>query len=267
MARIVHLSDLHFGRDRADLVAPLIEAVNALAPDLIAISGDLTQRARSGQFRAARRLLGQFNAPVLAVPGNHDVPLWNLPARILSPFSRWRHYVGPDLAPRFTMPGLLALGLTSVDPFAWQRGRIQRPDLDEICEDLRAAPEGTLKVVVLHHPLVHPDGSDKAPMAGASDAAAALAAAGADVFLSGHLHSWGAAPILSDKGGRAALCIQAGTGLSTRVRGEENDFNLIEHDGSTVMVTRYCVPDGAPVFDACAAVRFGEGPEGWRPRA
>src|SRR5579875_2925577 len=99
MRRIVHLSDLHFGRTRPDLLGPLLESIHAAAPDLVAVSGDLTQRARAGQFAAARRFLAALPRPVLVVPGNHDVPLDAAWARLLWPWRRYRHWIGRDLEP------------------------------------------------------------------------------------------------------------------------------------------------------------------------
>ena len=102
MRTIVHLSDIHFGRVDPRLVAPLVDAVRAAAPDLVAVSGDLTQRARRRQFEQARAFLDKLPPPILAVPGNHDVPLFNLPARFLDPFGGYRRHIaagsGTDLS-------------------------------------------------------------------------------------------------------------------------------------------------------------------------
>ena len=122
MRRLVHLSDLHFGRDRPELLAPLLDCVNGLEPDLIAISGDLTQRARTSQFRQARAFIDALTAPVLSVPGNHDTPLYNLAERIFQPFAKYRQWIDRELQPVRHSPDASVVGVNSVNPYGWQRG-------------------------------------------------------------------------------------------------------------------------------------------------
>ncbi|WP_373353138.1 metallophosphoesterase [Pseudoroseicyclus sp. CXY001] len=263
MARLVHLSDLHFGRTRPELLDPLVARVNALAPDLVAVSGDLTQRARPGQFRDAAALLERLEAPCLVVPGNHDVPLYNFLFRIFRPFRRYRATFGEDKEPKRILGDVAVIGVNSVDPRRHQRGRMDADRLAKVTRRLTALPEDTLKVIVMHHPIVHPPGSDKAPMAGAHAAARAFSDAGADIVLTGHLHLWGAEPFEMPQG-RALLFVQAGTGLSTRKRGEPNDFNLIDCGPGRAEVTRYCASDETGTFEPAAPETFEDGPEGWR---
>jgi 3',5'-cyclic AMP phosphodiesterase CpdA len=263
LARVVHISDLHFGRTRADLVAPLVDVIAGLSPDLVAVSGDLTQRALAHQFSEAMEMIRQLAGPVLMVPGNHDIPLYNPLARLFAPFGQWRRWVGPDLAPSVDLPGLLALGMNTADPLAWQRGRVRRTELERICARLSATGPDRLRVVVMHHPLDQPPGSPKEPMQGADHAAQALTAAGADVVLSGHLHAWGAAPFSERAAGRASVFVQAGTGLSTRLRGEENDFNLIEAAGDRLAIIRHRAIPGGTAFVAEARAEFHRGDKGW----
>lgn len=260
--RIVHVSDLHFGRDRPELLAPLTAAVNALEPGLVAVSGDLTQRARSGQFDDAARLVGAFAGPKLVVPGNHDVPLWNVAVRVARPFARYKKRFGPDLEPTFRAGDVTVLGVNSVDPLAWQRGLMTDARIDRARARLAGAPRG-LRVVVMHHPLVHPPGSVKEPMEGAAEAARVFAEAGADVVLSGHLHSWSAEPFRGPEGGRSMLFVQAGTGLSTRLRGQENDFNVVEAAAGEVTVIRHVARADGSGFDPRPPQRFVPGAEGW----
>jgi len=248
LTRLLHLSDLHFGRERPELLDPLVALVQGLRPDVTVISGDLTQRARRGQFRAAAALIARLPGPVLCVPGNHDMPLWNPVARLVRPFARWKRLITDDLAPMLDLPGLRVIGLNTADPRAWQRGLARPADLSRACARLRAASPGQLRVVALHHPMHMPAGSGKTPMQGADTAAGALAEAGADVILCGHLHQWAAAPYALREGGRAMLAVQAGTTLSTRLRGEENDLNLITHAAGRISVTRYAARGTATEF-------------------
>ena len=126
MSRIVHLSDLHFGTDRQELLLPLADHVRVLGPDLVVVSGDLTQRARRGQFAEARTFLDGLGLPWLAVPGNHDVPLHNPLMRLLRPYSHYRAAMGEELEPARRLPDALVSGLNTVDPYVWQRGRLRR---------------------------------------------------------------------------------------------------------------------------------------------
>jgi 3',5'-cyclic AMP phosphodiesterase CpdA len=230
MRTIVHTSDLHFPRVDGRIMAALVTCINDLAPHLVVVSGDLTQRARRSQFREAAAFLASLAPPVLVVPGNHDVPMFNLPARLLSPFAGYRRYIARDLEPVFEDAELLVVGLNSVRtiPFS-DKGRLNVAQADGAAERLRAAAPNVVRIVVTHHPFDVPPGAREAKMIGRSRMAMErLSAAGADMFLAGHLH-------LSHVGGTAtryriaghsALLVQAGT-MSTRERGEPNSFNVL----------------------------------------
>lgn len=238
MARLLHISDLHFGMERPGLPEALIQQAPRWGADVTVISGDLTQRALASQFRPAAALASALPGPVLSIPGNHDMPLWNPVARLFWPFAAWRRHMGDVLEPVVETRDLLVLGLNTADPYAWERGRLQGDAMARVLARLKKARSGQLRVVAIHHPLHLPPQSDKSPMPGAEAATLALAEAGADIVLCGHLHAWAAAPYRVRSEGRNMLCVQAGTTLSTRLRGGQNDLNLIDWDGATVTVTR-----------------------------
>lgn len=271
--RILHLSDLHFGRTRPELIPVLTAQARALAPDVTVISGDLTQRAREWQFDAAETLIASLPGPVFCVPGNHDIPLDRPLSRLLRPFAAYRAAINADLEPLLDLPGLRLVGMNTADPRAWERGRIRRRSLRQAVARLEAAPPGALRVVVMHHPLVMPAGVAKEPTRRAAEAAESLALAGADLVLAGHLHLWSLATPLAEAG-RRLLLVQAGTGLSTRLRGEENDFNLIAHDPPrpgtaaaagrrSLSVTRYLARAEVDRFDEGPRATFIETASGW----
>lgn len=244
MTRIVHISDLHFGRERPELLRPLIETLNSLAPDLVAISGDLTQRARPGQFRAARTFIDAVTAPVVSVPGNHDTPLHRPFERIFNPWGRYRRYISDELEPSWIGTGAAVHGVNTVNPLFWQRGHIPRRAVEHICGSIAASP-GRLQIVMGHHPLEHLPNTSKRLAEGAERALIALRDCGADVILSGHLHKWRAAPFTTTE---SLLIVQAGTGLSTRLRDEPNDFNLLIGARDRLVVERFSADADASGF-------------------
>lgn len=265
MRRILHISDLHFGRANPDLLEPLLGLAADLRPDLVAASGDFTQRARRGQFVEAKAFLDRLPAPWLAVPGNHDISLDNLVVRALDPWGRYRSLIEEDLSPRWEDEELCVIGLNTVNRFAHQAGRIGPAQVRQIASAYEETAARTL-VVVMHHPLEHPPGSDKAPMRHRLRGVEALGRAGADIVLSGHLHHHHVAPLSTAPG---ILLVQAGTGLSTRVRAEPNTLNLLTVAPGDVRIDRYAARDGRGflVEETAFFARAGEGPEARWERA
>lgn len=251
MTRIVHLSDLHFGATAPALLAPMCAAVAELKPDLVAVSGDLTQRARAGQFRDAMAFLARLGCPVLCVPGNHDIPLWNLAARLLVPWGRWQRHVGLPLEPEVETQGAVVVGINTANPLAWKQGRITARQLDRIAARFARAGDRA-RIVVMHHPLEHLPGETQWLMQGTAEALRRLPGAGAQVVLSGHIHVSHAGPFTAAPG---LLFVQAGTGLSTRVREERNAFNVLDFAPGAVVVQTW-IADAAGRFAHLREGRF-----------
>ena len=266
MRTIVHLSDVHFGRVDPRLVAPLIAAIHDIAPDLVAVSGDLTQRARRAQFRQARAFLQQLARPLLVVPGNHDVPLFNLPARFLNPYGGYRRYISPELEPVFQDEEMIAVGLNSSRALPFHGGgRLNEPQVVRAAARMHAASAGTVKIVVTHHPFDLPEGHGDEHLIGRSDMAMRqLAAAGADLFLAGHLHvsHVGHTAERYHIAGHSALVVQAGT-LSTRARGELNTINVLRVQRPDITIERLTWNGAAHRFEASWRGSFRHGPHGW----
>lgn len=240
MRTIVHLSDLHFGRVNPALVDPLIKTVSEVKPDLVAISGDLTQRARSYQFKQARSFLDALPQPQIVVPGNHDIPLHNVFARFLEPLTKYKRYITDDLQPTYQDTEMVIIGVNTARSLVVKGGRINESQVSRLREKFCSFEDRVVKVVVTHHPFDLPEGHDQRDLVGrAKMAMTGLAECGADLFLAGHLH-------ISHTGhtkrynirGHAALVVQAGTATSTRERGEANSFNVLRLDHPSISVER-----------------------------
>lgn len=268
MRTIVHLSDVHFGRVDPRLVDPLIAAIRAIAPDLIAVSGDLTQRARRRQFLQARAFLDQLPLPQLVVPGNHDVPLGNLAARFLDPYGAYRRYISPDLEPVYADEALIAVGLNSARALPFHGGgRLNQAQVARAAARLRAAPPQAVRLIVTHHPFDLPEGHRDEDLIGRSGMAMRhLAAAGADLFLAGHLHvsHVGHTAERYRIAGHSALVVQAGT-LSTRARGEVNTLNVLRLERPRITVERHSWDQPAQSFRQSWSGLFQHTPDGWFP--
>jgi 3',5'-cyclic AMP phosphodiesterase CpdA len=258
---VVHLSDLHFGREDDRVVDGLLRHIKELAPDLIAVSGDLTQRARRHQFARARAFLEALPFPQLVVPGNHDVPLYNLAARLLSPLGGYRRFITDDLRPVFVDPLLTVVGLDTTKPSTLKAGRIPRHELTRVCERLRESHSATVKIFVGHHPFEAPkEGRRDAVHSGVLDA---LTAAGVDVFLTGHLHVsyTGHTAHRFKVGSRSAIVVEAGTATSTRLRDETNAFNVLRVEFDAITVERYDWKGAS--FTLADSQRFERTATGW----
>jgi len=269
MARIVHLSDLHFGAHDERLVEAVEAKVDALAPDLVVISGDFTQRARTDQFKQACEFLARLNAKgheVLGVPGNHDVPLYDVLRRFLSPLTRYRRYIDDSLCPFHEIAGAAVLGINTARSLTFKDGRINQSQVDFIRDTFARTRSDTVRVLVTHHPLFAlpvGDGPELGKAIGRQQLALdAIAEAGVDLLLAGHNHRASAhhAHELATGAG-PALVIQAGTATSTRLREEEQSFNLIEAAPGRVAVTVQSW-DGTG-FAPCDAGHFIQGDKSW----
>lgn len=258
MSRLIHLSDLHFGRDRQNLLQPLLSSVNDATPDIVVISGDLTQRAREREYSAARDFIARIAAPVLCVPGNHDVPVHRPLTRFLRPYHYYRRYISPELAPVHTGEDVIVVGINTVDRFKWQTGRLSRGRARRACTALSRCPD-LARVVVAHHPLDHPKRTKKKPIPGARRALATLMTCGADIILSGHLHLWHAsafAHTTATGDQHTAIQLHAGTSLSSRGRGEPNDFNILDIAPRSFRIARQSYDDQKGRFETAETRHF-----------
>ena len=267
MRTIAHISDIHFGDADAIVVERLVEKVGELQPDLVVVSGDLTQRARSAQFKEARRFLDRLPAVQLVVPGNHDVPLYNVFDRFANPLTKYRKYITQDLAPEFQDDELAVFGINTTRSLTIKGGRVNEKQVGKLEQRLNATDEGKVKMIVTHHPFDLPEGFDEDDIVGrAKKVMPRLVACGADIFLAGHLHvshiTHSARRYRLDNG-YSALIIQAGTAASMRERGEENSFNILETDQRILTVKRFQCGVAESGFHLATTERFSKEERGW----
>lgn len=270
MRLIAHLSDLHFGRVSCHLLDPLRDAIRDAQPHLVAVSGDLTQRAKPAEFREARQFLDSLPPPVIVVPGNHDVPLYHVVERLIDPLARYRREITPDLTPCFADEELFVLGVNTARGLTWKNGRIGHSQIDHALRAIRRAGPGRTQVLVTHHPFDLPDSHGNRALAGrAGQALARLLPGGIDLLLAGHYHQSyaGHTALRHTAAGPAAIFVQAGTATSTRGRGEPNSFNLIRIDGPSIEVTTQHWHHATATFRPIAVERFRKEAGGWLPAA
>jgi 3',5'-cyclic AMP phosphodiesterase CpdA len=268
MARLIHLSDLHFGAHDPKMVEAVEQHINDANPDLVVISGDLTQRAKTEQFQQACRFLERLRDSghdVLAVPGNHDVPLYDVLRRFLSPLTRYMRYIDETLCPLYELPGATVLGINTARSFTFKDGRISREQMDFIRETFERTDREAMRILVTHHPLFAlPVGEEVARAVGRNELALdAIGEAGVDMLLAGHNHqaSVHSASDLITRAG-PALVIQAGTATSTRVREQPQSFNAIETGRNSATVTLFVwTSDG---FEAEDTQIFEQQGDHWR---
>jgi 3',5'-cyclic AMP phosphodiesterase CpdA len=242
MRTIVHLSDLHFGRVDEALLDPLVAAVARAQPDLVVVSGDLTQRARAAQFAQARAFLDRLPGPQVVVPGNHDVPLYNVARRFLAPLANYRKYIHDQLETCHVDDEIAVCGVNTARSLTFKNGRINLDQLARIRDTLYPLPDHVLRVVVTHHPFDIGEDVDEDNLLGrASMAMDILSDVGVDLMLSGHLHASAATSTAARYriDGYSALVVQAGTATSTRQRGEPNAFNVLRTSRDSIAIERH----------------------------
>ena len=253
MSTIAHLSDVHFGRHDPEVVAGVEAFLFERRPDLVVISGDFTQRARVEQYRLASEWLERLETGglvTLAVPGNHDVPLYDVLRRFMRPLHRYKRYIDDDLCPFVESDDVAVLGINTARSLTIKDGSVSREQIAMIRDRFRDIAEPKTRILVTHHPLfampIGEEGELSKVVKRDTDALQAVSDAGVDILLAGHFHRTFAqsARDMVDTAG-AALVIQAGTATSTRLRGDElQSFNMIEisHQRVELQVQRW---DGA----------------------
>jgi 3',5'-cyclic AMP phosphodiesterase CpdA len=244
-ARLLHVSDLHAGtHEEREVERALARLVERLEPQLVVASGDLANRGRREQLERAAELLRSLGPPVLAVPGNHDLPY--TPARFVRPWAEFER-IWETTEPTASAPGLHVVGLNSARPFRQQGGALSRAQLEGAAERLTAAEAGALRVAVLHHHLIGAPwrAARKRPVSRRNRVLRALVDAGADLILAGHIHQAAVGErhefeVVGDEARTAVVAIAPGLGQPRPRRlGEARGLHLHEADAEAIVVRTF----------------------------
>jgi 3',5'-cyclic AMP phosphodiesterase CpdA len=227
MSIVLQISDPHFGTEQPAVVEALAALSFQQRPDLLVLSGDITQRARAAQFQAARAFMNRLGVPLLAIPGNHDIPLFDLWARLRHPYAQHMAAFGSDLEPVHCSPDLMVVCVNTTRAWRHKQGEVSALQVDRVAKLLAGAGAAQLRVVVVHQPVAVTRAQDVPNLLrGHAAALQRWAIAGADLVMGGHIHLpyVMALPDLT----RPMWTVQAGTAVSSRVReGMPNSVNLL----------------------------------------
>ncbi len=242
--KILHISDPHFGTEQLPVVEALVQFALAQSPELVILSGDITQRAQRSEFDAARKFMDRLGIPAsLIIPGNHDIPLFHLVARLFTPYARYRRTFGTDLEPVFENAQLLVIGVNTTRRYRHIDGEISGAQINRVAKRLQQASDTQLRIVVTHQPVWVTRREDVHNLLHGHDKAVRdWAEAGVDLIFGGHIHRPFVCPIheqLADFPHRV-WAVQAGTSVSSRIRFDAgNSINLIDYDGFAPL--RHCI--------------------------
>jgi 3',5'-cyclic AMP phosphodiesterase CpdA len=257
---------MHFGSHEPLVTSDLVKSVNAESPDLVVLSGDFTQRARRWQFEAARDFVNELPEPKLVIPGNHDMPLFNVAARLLWPFSGYNKFIEPlgVAGAAYRDEEMAVIGLNTARRFTGKNGRISKEQVDRVEEFFRGLGKSVTRILVTHHPLGQIANEVFVDLAFRSQLAfPRVVEAGVQMVLSGHHHRCLSGTVEETEDREQALIVYAGTANSTRTReGDGNTYNLIFIDGLDVEVrVMRWVPGSRFKEGRTARYRYGE--DGW----
>jgi 3',5'-cyclic AMP phosphodiesterase CpdA len=234
MSVVMQISDTHFGTEQPDVIEALLRMFREEKPDLVILSGDITQRARRSQFAAARAFVDRLApTPLVAIPGNHDIPLLNMGLRLLAPYANYSRAFGAELEPEFASPKLLVMGLNTTRPYKHADGEISVAQVQRVSSRLLQASPQQLRIVVTHQPICALLPEDESNvLLGHAGAIRRWSEAGADLVLGGHIHLPYVIPLNERHPylARRMWAVQAGTAVSSRLRhGANNSVNLIRY--------------------------------------
>jgi len=236
MSCLLQISDPHFGTTQPAVLQALTQLVRTQQPEVLVLSGDITQRARASEFAQARAFCDTLAiAPMLVIPGNHDVPLFNVWQRLFTPYARYRQAFGPELEPVVSTSWLHAIGVKTTRRWRHKNGEVSDAQVERVVAELGRATPAQLRIVVVHQPVHVMQAKDRHDLLrGWEPAVRAWSRAGADIVMGGHIHLPSVCDLSARLDGlaRRLWCVQAGTAMSSRVReGVPNSVNLVRYPG------------------------------------
>ena len=266
MKKIVHISDLHFGTEDEGVLNSLIVDITNTSPNLIAVSGDLTQRARTKEYLKARSFLEHLKFPQVIIPGNHDIPLYNLLGRITNPFNKFNTYFDKELR-EYNDDQLYVIGLNSVRNLRWKSGKLSSEQIEIGTTEFGESDKNIVRILVIHHNLFHISSRRNTVKLFKSKLLRRwLMENRIDLVLFGHDHKSMIEPVLFDDDKFIDfILLQAGTATSKRTRGVPNSYNIIIFDNSfmNVMVRTF----NADRFETTLEAKFIKNPIGWEKQS
>lgn len=240
MKKIVHISDLHFGRTDKRASSSILDIIDSLSPDLTVVSGDLTQRARSSQFAQASDFLEKIDSPKIVIPGNHDISLHNFYKRFFKPLKAFTVYISDEEYPLYVDDEIAFIGVNSARSLAFKNGRLRSEQIKHVKKIFRESNPDLLRGIVIHHNFIPQSRSEEASISNGPLFFDEITSCGVDVILCGHHHHGSVAHAehyYAYSG--STLVISAGTAISRRVRGEPNSFNYLELEEKKIFVRHY----------------------------
>ena len=270
MRLIAHISDLHFGYNDPLLAKALNESLVRIRPDVLVVSGDLVEHATDSEFQDARRFLDSLPEPQIIVPGNHDLPFYNLWRRFTEGLEKYRRFITDDLQPAFVDDEVAIVGADSAHLYPVKGGKITDSQLDNLVELFAGFPSNLIRVLVTHHPFDLPNPYSAHRLIGHARRAVTRLAPVVDILLAGHVHlsSAGSTSTRYKTDGHAMAFVQAGTAISDRNKGETNSFNVIrtgipESYGKRIVVLRYSWAAEEGRFECRDSKQYGLAEQGW----
>jgi 3',5'-cyclic AMP phosphodiesterase CpdA len=246
-------------------VEPLVETVHQVRPDVVVVSGDLTQDARDSEFAEAKRFLERLPRPRIVIPGNHDMPFYNMARRLLVGLDGYRRWISANLEPCYSDEEIMVASANTARLFPIRGGRINERQIEAVAAHMRAAAPGAIRVLVTHHPFDLAGTFSARELVGRAGLAMEKLARCIDVLLAGHHHvaHWGRTAVRYKKHGDSAIFVQAGTAISSRIRGEENSFNVIRAGRRRIDIQRFSWNAERGLFAAALTDAFARTGSGW----
>ena len=270
MRKIVQISDLHFGNNDPLLLPPLRRAIEGIDPDILIISGDLVEHASREEFTAACNFLNTLPKPQMVVPGNHDLPFYNLFARATIGLSLYKKLITPDLYPKFQDEEIAIFGANTSRLWPIRGGSLSSLQLEQLATAFAAVPAERVRLLVTHHPFDLPEGQEHHLIVGHARRSIKRLAPLVDILLAGHIHlsSTGSTATHYKTAGHAMTFVQAGTAVSNRDKGETNSFNYLriltgKEGGKAVVVNRFTWRKETSEFYCKHSTEYRLESEGW----